>query len=75
MKENYTSFILARTRFNERVSFDQEASVLLSFSTGLFSVGDGSVDKINCDKVKFVGIMMQEKLCMVNCLLKLWKLN
>ena len=36
--------------------------MLLSFSTGLFSVGEGSVDKINCDKVKSVGIMMQEKL-------------
>ena len=36
--------------------------MLLSFSTGLFSVGEGSVDKINCDKVKSDGIMMQEKL-------------
>ena len=35
--------------------------MLLSFSTGLFSVGEG-LDKINCDKVKSVGIMMQEKL-------------
>ena len=36
--------------------------MLLSFSTGLFSVREGLVEKINCDQVKSVGIMMQEKL-------------
>ena len=52
VKKNSISFNLARTWFKERVSFDQEANVLLSFSTGLFSVGEGSADKINRDNVK-----------------------
>ena len=62
VKKNKISFMQAKEWFKDRVDFDQETEVLMSFSTGLYSVGDELTDKINCDNVQHFGSMMQEKL-------------
>ena len=59
VKKNMLAFSRAKRWFEERVSFDQEPNVLLSFSTGLFSTEE--TDKINPDKVLSVGTFIEEK--------------
>ena len=59
VKKNMLAFSRAKRWFEERVSFDQEPIVLLSFSTGLFSTEE--TDKINPDKVLSVGTFIEEK--------------
>ena len=60
VKRDMNCFRMILGWFNERVCFDQEPDVLMSFSTGLYS--SSSEDKVNVERSSEVGTLMQVKL-------------